>query len=275
MTSDRLEQLERLARLRAQNALTDDEFASEKARLLGGDGVAERTQLEPPGVGSSGQRHGARRFAVAGGVLAAAVCLVGGLLIVNDFPPGQKAQVPLDRAITPPANVRPVAVSAPAKPAASKRPECTGKACRTLTAKGWAGIEAEMTVAAAERASGLDIKSDGHYDDVEGTCRRYEVVGGPETVSMLVEDDVVTSLTAWSKDFATPRGIRVGDSEAKLRKSYEPLRQEADIYGATEDKMLFYDVQKGRFGIKFAINEGSVSSITVGGSSRGYVEGCL
>ena len=77
------------------------------------------------------------------------------------------------------------------------------------------------------------------------------------------------------KSFATERGIQTGDSEAKVRKAYKPLRQEPDVYGAPEDKMLFFDVQNGKFGIVFAINSGKVNSITVGGSSRGYVEGCL
>jgi hypothetical protein len=69
--------------------------------------------------------------------------------------------------------------------------------------------------------------------------------------------------------------LRVGDKEAAVHRAYSPLRQEGDIYGEEGDKLLFFDVGRGQFGMVFAINAGRVSSITVGGSSRGYIEGCL
>lgn len=37
ITADTVEQLEQLAKLKEQGILTDEEFAAEKARLLGGD----------------------------------------------------------------------------------------------------------------------------------------------------------------------------------------------------------------------------------------------
>lgn len=158
---------------------------------------------------------------------------------------------------------------------ASGQESCRGRSCRTLTTKGWAGIESGMTVSRAKSASGLTIQNDGDYDIVDYDCRRYEVVGGPSEISMLVEDGIVTSITAWGKDFRTDRGVKIGDRESVVRSHYKSLEEEPDSYGAQGDKQLIYEERKDKSGVKFIVNSGFVSSITVGGSSLRYIEGCL
>ena len=152
---------------------------------------------------------------------------------------------------------------------------CTGVDCRVVTPEGWAGITAGMNVATAQGASGLDLRDDGHYAELDYDCRSYNVYEGPEEISMLVEEGVITSIEVWGPKFQTDRGIKLGDSEWLVRRVYSITRVEPDIYGDKGDKKLFFDVNKGEFGIKFSINGGRLTGITVGGKSRDYVEHCL
>jgi hypothetical protein len=157
---------------------------------------------------------------------------------------------------------------------------CRGMACRVLTPFGWGGIEAGVTTDSAQQASGMKIRDDGHYTDAgDGSCLAYEVIGGPTNVQMLVESGVVTTVEAYldpkAPVFMTDRGVKLGDPESAVRKAYKGLKQLPDIYSEPPDKKLFHYEPGGERGIKFAINGGKVTGISVGSRSIEYVEGCL
>ena len=164
---------------------------------------------------------------------------------------------------------------------------CTGADCRIITPAGWAGIEAGMRVRAAMRASGFSLQQPGHYDeafsdepDRLAACNIHGLVGAPKNLSVLVENGVITSLSVGEEEdgsgvrFETERGIRLGDTEAALRKAYPRLREEPDIYSEPPDKKLFLKGEPGK-GIKFSIVGGRVVAMAFGGPSISYVEGCL
>jgi hypothetical protein len=157
---------------------------------------------------------------------------------------------------------------------------CRGMDCRVMTPFGWGGIEAGVTTDSAQQASGMTIRDDGHYTDAgDGSCLAFEVIGGPKNLQMLVESGVVTTVEA-SFDraapvFVTDRGVKLGDPEAAVRKAYKGLKQLPDIYSEPPDKKLFYYEPGGERGIKFSINGGKVTGISVGSRSIEYVEGCL
>lgn len=180
-----------------------------------------------------------------------------------------------------------VAAAPVPKPPAPQADLCKGAECRVLTASGWGGIRAGMTVDAAMRASGLSLQKPGHYDeafaDEPGTleaCNIYGLVGAPSNVSVFVEKGLVTSIgTDLSKEpqaatFITDRGVKLGDPESAVRRAYKKLKTEPDIYSEPPDKKLFARGDDGN-GIKFSIVGGKVDGIHVGGSSIQYVEGCL
>jgi hypothetical protein len=145
---------------------------------------------------------------------------------------------------------------------------------------GWGGIGAGVTTDSAEQASGMKIRDDGHYTEAgDGTCLAYEVIGGPKNLQMLVESGEVTTIEAYldppAPVFATDRGVRLGDQESTVRKAYKGLKQLPDIYSEPPDKKLFYYEPGGERGIKFSINGGKVTGISVGTRSIEYVEGRL
>lgn len=80
-----LEQLERLARLRAQGALSHAEFEAEKARLLEGGGDRPSSQepntdkADAPRLGAP--RPGLRRFIIAMAMLSATAMVAGGVAL--------------------------------------------------------------------------------------------------------------------------------------------------------------------------------------------------
>ncbi len=157
---------------------------------------------------------------------------------------------------------------------------CRGMACRVMTPFGWGGIEAGVTTDSAQQASAMKIRDDGHYTDAgDGTCLAYEVIGGPKNLQMLVESGVVTTVEAYldpaGSVFRTDRGVKLGDPESDVRKAYKGLKQLPDIYSEPPDKKLFHYEPGGERGIKFSINGGKVTGISVGSRSIEYVEGCL
>ena len=164
---------------------------------------------------------------------------------------------------------------------------CMGADCRIITPAGWAGIEAGMRVRTAMRASGFSLEQPGHYDEAFSdepdrlvACNIHGLVGAPKNISAFVENGVITSLSVGEEEdgsgvrFETERGIRLGDTEAALRKAYPRLREEPDIYSEPPDKKLFLKGAKGN-GIKFSIVGGRVVAMAFGGPSINYVEGCL
>lgn len=195
--------------------------------------------------------------------------------------PTQKNEETTKAAIS---RVDPPAPSPTPEPTSTQSPTtlsvCRGFSCRVMTPFGWGGIEAGVTVDSAQRASGLKIRDDGHYTDAgDGTCLAYEVVGGPKNMQMLVESGVVTTVEAYLDSagavFRTDRGVKLGDPESSVRKAYKQLKQLPDIYSEPPDKKLIYYEPGGERGIKFSINGGKVTGISVGSRSIEYVEGCL
>ena len=157
---------------------------------------------------------------------------------------------------------------------------CRGMDCRVMTPFGWGGIEAGVTTDSAQAASGMKIRDDGHYTDAgDGSCLAFEVIGGPKNLQMLVENGVVTTVEAAfdpaAPVFMTDRGVKLGDPEAAVRKAYKGLKQLPDIYSEPPDKKLFHYEPGGERGIKFSINGGKVTGMSVGSRSIEYVEGCL
>ena len=164
---------------------------------------------------------------------------------------------------------------------------CVGRDCRVLTADGWGGITAGMTVEEAERAAGVSLSRPGSYDEAFAdepgrilACNIHGVSGVPGNLGVFVENGIVTSVFAGISNesdaapFRTDRGVALGDSEQAVRDAYAGLQEEPDIYSEPPDKKLFYKAGNGH-GIKFSIGGGKVTEIAVGGRSINYVEGCL
>lgn len=219
----------------------------------------------------------------AGGLVVAGLVGLAALYGFNRRAPetsSAPAAAPTAAAATVPKAISSPSPSPSASPTPTAEADCTGAKCRVMTPFGWGGIEAGVTVDSAQHATGLKLRDDGHYTDAgDGSCLAYKVVGGPENLRMLVEGGVVTTVEVYADQgqpvFRTDRGVKLGDPESAVRAAYKSLKQLPDIYSEPPDKKLFYYEPGGERGIKFDINGGKVSGISVGTTSIEYVEGCL
>ena len=115
------------------------------------------------------------------------------------------------------------------------------------------------------------FKSSGIYGEgVTEGCEIYESLNN--RVFAMVENGKVTRLETQDRDFLTPSGVGVGSSLAELRKAYGArLIVTENIYSGRD---YFIEAANGN-GMKFHVEDGNVTDLTVGGSSIRYVEGCL
>ncbi|GAA4644321.1 hypothetical protein GCM10023115_22810 [Pontixanthobacter gangjinensis] len=102
-------------------------------------------------------------------------------------------------------------------------------------------------------------------------CETYASTDG--TADVMVEQGKATSFTTTSPKLATAKNIKVGSSEAELRKAYgSKLESEQNPYDGTD---YFIWDSKDR-GIKFHVTSaGNIDFISSGTDSIRYVEGCL
>lgn len=228
-----------------------------------------------------GPRSSIRRLA-AFGVGAAAIAMILFFSTRPDSPP-PRASSALAEAQPVPTPAQPVATPPPSllpSPTPTTLADCRGIDCRVMTPFGWGGIEAGVSTDSAQAGSGMKIRDDGHYTEAgDGSCLAFEVIGGPKNLQMLVESGEVTTVEAYldpkAPIFMTDRGVKLGDPEAAVRKAYKGFKQLPDIYSEPPDKKLFHYEPGGERGIKFSINGGKVTGISVGTRSIEYVEGCL
>jgi len=225
-------------------------------------------------------RRAVPRAALALGA-AAAVAALAFIYLNRPSAPDPVAPVATTEAAALPVGPQPTPTAEPSPtPTPTALAGCSGMDCRVMTPFGWGGIEAGVTTDSAQAASGMKIRDDGQYtDEGDGSCLAFEVIGGPKNLQMLVESGVVTTVEAAfdpaAPVFMTDRGVRLGDPEAAVRKAYKGLKQLPDIYSEPPDKKLFHYEPGGERGIKFSINGGKVTGMSVGSRSIEYVEGCL
>ena len=145
-------------------------------------------------------------------------------------------------------------------------------AIETITSAGMMGmvVDARMpTLRSHINPQGL--YGDGMDDWESDLCEIYR--SRDELVDVMMEEGKATSFTTTSPKLATARGIRVGSSEAELKKAYgNKLKSEPNPYDGSD---YFVWDSKDR-GIKFHVtSEGKIDFISSGGGSIRYVEGCL
>lgn len=141
-----------------------------------------------------------------------------------------------------------------------------------LHSDGYGPVRVGMTVEGAERALGVGLRP----DDGEEECLHVEPVAAHLGVSFMVQNGKITraSLYPGKTDITTPRGVTLGDPEAKVRRLYgRSLKVERHAYGDDTSRYLTYWVGRGR-GVRFEIDGGKVTAIHGGDRTIELVEGC-
>lgn len=149
----------------------------------------------------------------------------------------------------------------------------------TLTAHGFGPVHVGMRMAELEAAMGPPAHA---LDNPIEQCNELRPQRAPQGLYVMVENGLVTRVTLGEGSSAvSERGIRVGDTAARVREvygsaieasghKYEPAPAEYLTTWATPDHS-----SPAARGIKYEIGQdGTVRSISGGGPSIQYVEGC-
>ena len=142
----------------------------------------------------------------------------------------------------------------------------------TITASGMLGLTANSPF--SELRGKID--PNGQYGSGDPSwdtqaCETYASNDG--LVDVMVEQGKVTSLTTTNTKLATAKSIKVGSSEADLRKAYgSELKPQPNPYDGTD----YYVWDSKNLGVKFHVSSaGKIEFISSGTKSIEYVEGCL
>lgn len=127
-----------------------------------------------------------------------------------------------------------------------------------ITGQSWAAVSSRF-------------KSSGVYGaEVTEGCEIYESLN--KRVSAMVENGKVTRLETTDPAFKTRSRMGVGSTLSELADAYgSRLTSEENPYSGRD---YFFESTNGN-GIKFHVEDGKVTDLTVGGNSIRYVEGCL
>lgn len=172
---------------------------------------------------------------------------------------------------------------APAEPIApTVSPITPTSGANTLNAEGFGPLRIGMSLAQVEAALGPDANPQAVGGPEPEVCDQFRPARAPEGLLVMIERGVLTSVRLTRSSTVTAdAGVSIGDSEADVRTAYPTLDEQAHAYEAAPAKYLtaWSGVARstpGARGLRFEIGQdGRVSSITGGGPSIQYVEGCL
>ncbi|WP_447747141.1 hypothetical protein [Pseudomonas nicosulfuronedens] len=134
-----------------------------------------------------------------------------------------------------------------------------------------------MTVAEAEKA--LSVQLVKAFEDVDIDCSYVAPQRNSENLLFMVQKQRISrvDLPPGSSAFETDKGLRVGDSEAKVHQIYGiALVIEPHAYGDSGDHYLtWWSSPRHERGIRYETMGGRVTNIQGGDSSIELIEGCL
>lgn len=167
-------------------------------------------------------------------------------------------------------------------PAPAANPMTPASGVDTLSAQGFGPLRIGMSLAEVDAALGPDANPEAVGGPEPEVCDQFRPARAPEGLLVMIERGVLTSVRLTRSSAATTdSGVSIGDSEADVRAAYPTLDEQAHAYEAVPAKYLTAWSGAARStpdarGLRFEIGQdGRVSSITGGGPSIQYVEGCL
>ena len=161
------------------------------------------------------------------------------------------------------------------------------QALPSLTAEGWGPLRIGMTLAEVTAALGPDSDPEAVGGPDPESCDQFRPARAPEGMLVMIEEGVLTSITLIDgSQVKTDRGLGLGIPAAQVRAAYGPaLQATPHKYEDAPAEYLTIWAKGGgpadripppnSRGIQYEVNAtGKVNSISAGGLSILYVEGC-
>jgi len=132
-----------------------------------------------------------------------------------------------------------------------------------------------MTVKEASEKSGINLKETEPSDSGSEGCYYVYPIGKYGDIGFMVEEEKISRIDITSRKIASVGGIRVGDTEAAVKKAFPgKVEVQAHPYLEEDGKYLVIRI-KPTYGFIFETEKGKVTSFRSGRfESVQYIEGC-
>ena len=138
-----------------------------------------------------------------------------------------------------------------------------------ITFNSFGAVKVGMTVSKASKALGVRLTS-----TEQGECRYYETRGKFKDIGFMVNDGTIARFDVFKRGFATDRGAKVGDSEARIKRLYKGMYKISQ-HPYVDGHYITVNMKGGKYRIIFETEGNRVTSFRAGRSPEvGYIEGC-
>ncbi|MBA3631198.1 MAG: hypothetical protein H0W58_00050 [Acidobacteria bacterium] len=139
-----------------------------------------------------------------------------------------------------------------------------------VTFNSFGAVKVGMTVSKASKALGVRLTT-----VEQGDCRYYEAKGAFKDIGFMVNDGTIARFDVFERGFATDRGAKVGDTEARIKRLYKGMYKVYQHKYVDDGHYISVEMKGGKYFIIFETDGKRVTSFQAGRSPEiGYVEGC-
>lgn len=142
-----------------------------------------------------------------------------------------------------------------------------------VTHDGFGPVKVGMTLPQASKALGVRVTRGAGYED-DG-CYYASPEGAHKGVAFMMSGPRIVRIDVRSSRYATDRGARVGDSEARIKRLYKGEYKVSRHKYFEEGRYIEVEAGAGRYLLLFETDGKRVTTYRVGRPEQvGYVEGC-
>lgn len=139
-----------------------------------------------------------------------------------------------------------------------------------VTHNSFGNIKVGMTVAQASQALGTELVA----PDGKGECYYVQPKQGFRGVGFMVISGKIARIDIASKEYATDKGAKIGDTEEKIKSLYKGISVFPNTYDEKQNDMKVFSADENYL-IIFETNGKVVTGFRVGQAEEvGWIEGC-
>ena len=130
-----------------------------------------------------------------------------------------------------------------------------------------------MTLSQASKALRVRVTRDAGYEG--SNCYYASPKGGFKGIAFMMSGRRIARIDIESRDYATDRGAKIGDSEARIKRLYKGKYKVLRHSYVDEGHYIEVEMKGGKYSIIFETDGKRVGTYRVGKPEQvGYVEGC-
>lgn len=134
-------------------------------------------------------------------------------------------------------------------------------------------VKIGMTASQAAKVLGVRVTRDAGYEG--GDCYYTSPKRGFKNIAFMMSGQRIVRIDIDSKEYATERGAKIGDTEARIKRLYKGMYKVLQHKYVDNAHYIEVEMKGGKYSIIFETDGKRVLSFRVGRPEQvGYVEGC-